>query len=277
MLKINKNGGSALHNTSKRPGRIVYLAIHYVGALGDAKANVNHYNKLTTTNASADFFVGHNGDIWQYNPDPVKRYCWAVGGNKYNNGGGRLYGKATNKNTIHIEMCVKLRGSHETPPAANHPDWYITEETLAATIELAKHLMAEHSIPAENVIRHFDVNGKPCPGVVGWNPLSGSDAAWKSFHAAISKSGQAVATQTNPQTATLQVAKRKSMVYAKSYETTAELNMRTGAGTGFPIITTLKKGAKFTCYGYYNVNGSTVWLYGVADGKTGYCSKKYLK
>ena len=49
--------------------------------------------------------------------------------------------------------------------------------------------MRQYGIPADRVIRHYDVTGKACPGVVGWNPLSGSDAAWKSFHAAIS--GQA--------------------------------------------------------------------------------------
>lgn len=76
---------------------------------------------------------------------------------------------------------------------------------------------------------------------------------------------------------TIQAAKHKSAAYSKAYKTTDALNMRTGAGTDFPVLTTLKKGAKFTCYGYYNVNGSTVWLYGVADGKTGYCSKAYLK
>ena len=182
MLKINKNIGSTLHNTTKRPGKIEYLAIHYVGGTGDAKANVDYYNKLTTTNASADFFVGHKGDIWQYNPDPAKRYCWAVGGNKYANGGGLLYGKATNKNTISIEMCVKHRGGSKD---ANSPGWYFTDETVKATIELAKHLMQEYGIPADKVIRHFDVNGKPCPGVVGWNPLTGSVAAWNSFKAAI--------------------------------------------------------------------------------------------
>ena len=181
-MKINKNVGSALHNTTKRPGKIEYLAIHYVGGTGDAKANIDYYNKLTTTNASADFFVGHKGDIWQYNPDPVKRYCWAVGGNKYNNGGGQFYGKATNKNTISIEMCVKNVTANKN---ANSPGWIITDDTLAATIDLTKYLMELYNIPADKVIRHFDVNGKPCPGVVGWNPLSGSVAAWNSFKAAI--------------------------------------------------------------------------------------------
>lgn len=78
-------------------------------------------------------------------------------------------------------------------------------------------------------------------------------------------------------TQTLQVAKHKSKAYSKAYKTTAALNMRTGAGTDFPVLTTLKKGATFRCYGYYNVSGSTIWLFGVADGKKGYCSKAYLK
>lgn len=182
-MQISLNKAFKTHNTSRRWGKIVYLVIHYVGALGGAAANVNYYNKPTTTSASADFFVGHNGEVWQYNPDPRKRYCWAVGGIRYNNGGGRLYGKATNKNTIHIEMCVKNSTSNMS---ANSPCWFITEKTLKATIELTKQLMAEYGIPAENVIRHFDVNGKPCPGVVGWNPLTGSEQAWKNFHAAIS-------------------------------------------------------------------------------------------
>ena len=54
--------------------------------------------------------------------------------------------------------------------------------------------------------------------------------------------------------------------------------MRAGAGTDKAIITTLKNGTTFRCYGYYTQQGDgTIWLYGVADGKTGFCSKAYLK
>jgi N-acetylmuramoyl-L-alanine amidase CwlA len=105
-----------------------------------------------------------------------------VGGDKYPNSGGLLYGKATNKNTISIEMCVK---NVTADKSANSPGWIITDDTLAATIELTRYLMKEYGIPADKVIRHYDVNGKPCPGVVGWNPLTGSVAAWNSFKAAI--------------------------------------------------------------------------------------------
>lgn len=76
---------------------------------------------------------------------------------------------------------------------------------------------------------------------------------------------------------TLQVAQRKSAAYNKAYKTTADLNMRSGAGTDFPVLTTLPQGSAFRCYGFYNVVGSTVWLFGEAAGKKGYCSKVYLK
>lgn len=79
-----------------------------------------------------------------------------------------------------------------------------------------------------------------------------------------------------PSAPTLQVAQRKSAAYNKAYKTTADLNMRSGAGTDFPVLTTLEKGAAFRCYGFYNVVGSTVWLFGDAAGKKGYCSKAYL-
>lgn len=84
---------------------------------------------------------------------------------------------------------------------------------------------------------------------------------------------------SKPAAPKLQAARHKSKVYAKTYTTQTDLNMRTGAGVApeNTVITTLKKGAKFTCYGYYNLVGSSVWLHGVADGKTGYCSKAYLK
>lgn len=83
-------------------------------------------------------------------------------------------------------------------------------------------------------------------------------------------------TAPQQQETKLQTAMYKNKAYSKVYTTTTSLNMRTGAGTKNAKITTLKKGARFHCYGYYNLDGSSVWLYGVADGKTGYCSKGYL-
>ena len=29
--------------------------------------------------------------------------------------------------------------------------------------------MKNYNIPLENVVRHYDITGKLCPGVIGWN------------------------------------------------------------------------------------------------------------
>lgn len=89
-------------------------------------------------------------------------------------------------------------------------------------------------------------------------------------------------TPSKPQTGPVKVetARLYNKSHARTYTVTANdgLNMRAGAGTDKAILTTLKKGTTFRCYGYYNIQtDGTVWLYGVANGKTGYCSKAYLR
>ena len=109
-------------------------------------------------------------------------------------------------------------------------------------------------------------------------------AAWLMSDANLAKLAKAEADciaewlegTAKPSAPTLQVAKSKSAAYNKAYKTTADLNMRSGAGTDFPVLTTLPHGSAFRCYGFYNMVGSTAWLFGEAAGKKGYCSKAYL-
>lgn len=60
----------------------------------------------------------------------------------------------------------------------------------------------------------------------------------------------------------------------KSFE---GLNMRTNAGTSYPIIKTLKDGDAVYCYGYYNVKNGYQWLCVMHEGRTGYVGKAYLR
>lgn len=55
------------------------------------------------------------------------------------------------------------------------------------------------------------------------------------------------------------------------------LTMRTDAGTDKVQITTIPKGAKVQCYGYYNKSGSTKWLLVQYNKQTGYCCSSYLQ
>ena len=77
-------------------------------------------------------------------------------------------------------------------------------------------------------------------------------------------------------------AKSFSKSLAGTYTTTANLNMRAGAGTSKAVLTTIPKGRKVTCYGYYTSVNKVKWYYVVyndANGKsyTGFTSSRWLK
>ena len=70
-----------------------------------------------------------------------------------------------------------------------------------------------------------------------------------------------------------------SKAYNKTFTTTANLKMRTSPDTSDNgnVIQILKKGVKVTGTGKYMTVGTQKWLEVTSGGKTGYCSKKYLK
>lgn len=126
---------------------------------------------------------------------------------------------------------------------------------------------------------NYASNGFIKPGVYtivevkdGWGKLK-SGAGWISLAYTENFSGSA------SEPVKIEVARWFSNGYAKTWIVNANnLNMRMGAGTDKAIIKTLKRGSKFTCYGYFNNVNGTVWLYGVDKaGTLGYCSKDYLK
>lgn len=183
-MKVIKQTGTA--NTTYSPGRqIKYLAIHYTAGVscsaGSASGCASWFAN-PAAGGSADYICDER-DLIQYNPDPLNRYCHAVGGSRYNTKGGRLYGVAKNSNCISLEICSGNKTGRITYP--NDPNYYFTTQVLAKAIEVTKYLMDLYGIPADHVIRHYDVNGKPCPGVIGWNADSGSEDKWNAFHESI--------------------------------------------------------------------------------------------
>ena len=64
------------------------------------------------------------------------------------------------------------------------------------------------------------------------------------------------------------------------YKATTGLNMRDGAGTKYKILTTLSKGDKVKCYGYYSIDNGVKWLYvTITKGNTiyeGFCKGTFL-
>lgn len=163
---------------TRTPNRkIKYIAIHYTAggssAAGRAKGMKNSWEK--SKRASADFGVDDRY-IVQFNPDLLKYRCWSVGDKKNPySGGGQLYGIATNSNTISIEICSNLQAGYSASKA-NHAGWYYTDKSLDNAIRLTKILMKKFNVPIERVVRHYDISGKICPGIIGWNNAGLNDA-----------------------------------------------------------------------------------------------------
>jgi N-acetylmuramoyl-L-alanine amidase CwlA len=161
----NKSNFGAKRSLSK----IKYIAIHFTSNDGDTDENNGKYFANNSVGASAHYFVDDDS-VTQSVPDDY--VAWSVGGSKYANckttGGGKYHGKCTNTNSISIELCDDVKNGVVYPSA----------QTIANAVELTKAKMKEYGIPAENVIRHFDVTGKSCPAY--WCGTAEKDAKWQS-------------------------------------------------------------------------------------------------
>lgn len=191
--------------------KIQYLVIHYVGATGSAEANCKYF-KDVYRGASAHYFIGHDGDVWQCVED--KDVAFHCGATSYK------HTYCRNDNSIGIELCCRKRASNNT--------WYFEEETINSAIELTKELMKKYGITADNVLRHYDVTGKVCP-----EPYVRDTSAWAQFKSNLS---------------TPNIASIGYMVVV----TADALNVRAGAGVGYKINTVVKKGEAFTIVKEFN-------------------------
>ena len=250
--------------------RIKYIVIHYVGATGGAEANCKYY-AAQNRGASAHYFVGFAGEIWQAVED--KNVAWHCGGKKYaNTKGGTYHGICTNANSIGIEMCVRNRGSQ----ADTSRDWYFEEATVASAIELTKALMQKYNIPADHVIRHYDVTGKICP-----NPYVMDEEKWKQFKAAIGTPQEVGTAEKKEEVSTtpkIESAKSRNTQLSGTYTVTASgLHIRSGSGLNKSSLGILSRGSFVRCYGYYTEVNGVKWLYVTGGGLTGFCCSNYLK
>lgn len=173
----------ANYGGSRNTSAIKYLIYHYTANKTDkAKSNANYF-KNNVVKASAHYFVDEN-DIYQSVED--LKIAYSVGGAKWSDckstGGGSMYGKITNANSISIEMC-STNGE-------------ISDATIQNAVKLGKELMKKYNIPISNVYRHFDVNGKHCPG---WNGWYGKDSSkWINLKNKLSGSSSNVSTANPP-------------------------------------------------------------------------------
>lgn len=164
-----------IHITRLPNRKIDYIVVHFTAGSNSRPGQARATKKVfEQRQASADFCVDDR-DIVQFNPNIADYYCWAVGDSlKTSVAGGKYHGLASNKNTINIEICSTC-----TPPKSvtypNHSGWLFSDDVLNNTKKLIDLLINKYNIPKNHIIRHYDVTGKPCPGIVGWNNEPTSD------------------------------------------------------------------------------------------------------
>lgn len=173
---IIKRNTNPINLTPAKNRVIKYIALHYTA--GNSSAPGEATKTTFSGNCSADFIVD-DGEIYQFNPDLDNYNCHAVGVNSQVElknyidtaripNPARLYRTATNKNTISIEMCSNFNGKRPKDVSPYDRRFSLSEATLANTAQLVAYLLKKYPTIQE-VIRHFDVTGKPCPSPWCWD------------------------------------------------------------------------------------------------------------
>ena len=131
---MNEIWASSTNYGATRPtSNIKYIVIHYTSNNGDTAENNGKYFQGANRKASAHYFVDSDSIVHSV---PDNRIAWSVGGNKYNNAGGRLYGIAKNANTLNIELCDDTKDNTIYPSNA----------TIANALSLVRELMKKYGI-----------------------------------------------------------------------------------------------------------------------------------
>lgn len=138
---------------------IRYLVVHYTAVPGDtAENNGRYFARADTGKTSAHYFVDEHQIVRSVPEEYVAYHC---GGSYY------YHPECRNGNSIGVEICTKgAPGNYFFDPGAlENAKW------------LLRQLMEQYDIPAERVVRHWDVTHKVCPA-----PFVGSGAsAWEEF------------------------------------------------------------------------------------------------
>lgn len=253
---------------SKRSTKdIKKIVWHFTANDGDTDENNGKYfSNPVKPRASAHYFADSDS-VTQSVPDNYIAY--SVGGKKYSNcketGGGKYYGIATNANTISIELCDDVKNGKIYP----------SEKTIENALELTRKLMKKYGLTKNDVIRHFDVNGKPCPAY--WCGTKEKNAEW-----------QKILDRLDDEPKKETAKKKESFKPYVVKITSKTLNVRKGAGVKNKVVGVItddekliKKNPNYyfpkTAYTIVEekMNGTTKWL--KLKSGAGWISGNYAK
>ena len=183
---------------------IKYIIIHYTANDGDTALSNAKYFARGNRGASAHYFVDSNNIVQSVEDNYV---AWSVGGSKYSDcsktGGGKFYGICNNSNSINIELCDDIKNGNIYP----------TEAAISNAIDLVRSLMEKYNISSNNVIRHFDVNGKRCPAY--WCGDSQKNGKWQKFKNSILEEEQIMKQNIKGKIKTVDAINKDGYTYIK--------------------------------------------------------------
>lgn len=153
MTIQKKNCNRANYGGKRKKTR--YIVVHYTANHGDTAKNNADYFAREKIKVSAHYFVDEK-EIWASVPENY--VAWHCGAKRYR------HAECRNTNSIGVEICMNDRSGK------------IRMESIAHAAQLVQKLMARYHVPAERVIRHYDVTGKLCPA-----PLVADEGMWRKF------------------------------------------------------------------------------------------------
>lgn len=210
---------------------IKYIVIHWVGAVSSAAGNAKYFKAYR--GSSAHYFVDTSGIIQIIEDWNVAWHC----GTK-----GTYYHKyCRNSNSIGIEMCLD---------SANH----ISDVTISNTAMLVQYLMDKYHITAENVVRHYDVTHKSCPGIYVQN------SAWSPIHKRLTQKQVSSFTTTDP-------ASNGNVSFPSSHSIDVNLYGIVDDDEGVSLRTKPFGGDKVSGYKNGIPDGTVVFINAKQDGK----------
>lgn len=243
---VTKTAKSNSYGNKRDYSDIRYIVVHFTGNKGDtALDNATYFATSNTRSAGAHVFVDGSGVV--YKSVPINRVAWSVGGFfTQANGAGSMYKKATNANTLNIEMCNCANG--------------VPQDVFDDTAELTRYYMKKYDVPASHVLRHWDVNGKSCPAP--W--ASKGSTGWSNFKKVIQ--GQVVSSSGSASSGSATSSSGTAVNYKAKINTASGVNVRKGAGTGYRIVTAIPNKTTVTItkesgsWGYTSYGGKKGWI-----------------
>ena len=227
------------------------IAVHYVGNPNtSALANRNYFENCKEGGryVSSHYIVGLKGEVIQCIPLDEWSYCT----------------NQANGYSISIETC--------------HPksDGIFNDSTYVSLCELCAMLLKKFNLTTNDLIRHYDITQKTCP--LHWTPTkyqseAVATARWNRFKQDVqtvmnggkvtrnntvditeaSVKGNTTKPTTPPTTTTSKFPYQIKVIDTDK----AGLNVRSGSGAYYPIVTTVKYGEVYTIVDEKTVGNST--------------------